>query len=233
MEPHYFTAWYREVQRHATMHLFRNEKEPGLSLLSQRLLGLLMIHEINYIWTAEMKWRWRNDRRSERNLCNCVKKPEKNSGLQRGLNPWPRDYRCDGTGTVTRNKKKNKPIADKRVTSNDPRNNCEKHFDSSSLVVSKVATAAKFPNFNNRDFKIQRRGRQRERQKNIRFNFRTCIALICSFLSRFCTTTTWKCLISRFMENVNKQRRNFISLSELEFGPLKFSFRRVRLQLTK
>ena len=25
-----------------------------------------------------MKWRWRNDRRSERNLCNCVQKPEKN-----------------------------------------------------------------------------------------------------------------------------------------------------------
>ena len=38
-----------------------------------------------------MKWKWRNDRRSERNLCNCVKKAEKNSGLQRGLNPWPRD----------------------------------------------------------------------------------------------------------------------------------------------
>ena len=36
-------------------------------------------------------WKWRNDRRSEHNLCNCVKKPEKNSGLQRGLNPWPRD----------------------------------------------------------------------------------------------------------------------------------------------
>ena len=24
-----------------------------------------------------MKWKWRNDGRSERNLCNCVKKPEK------------------------------------------------------------------------------------------------------------------------------------------------------------
>ena len=24
-------------------------------------------------------------------LCNCVKKSEKDSGLQRGLNPWPRD----------------------------------------------------------------------------------------------------------------------------------------------
>ena len=35
-----------------------------------------------------MKWKWRNDRRSERSLCNCVKKPEKNSGLQRGLNPF-------------------------------------------------------------------------------------------------------------------------------------------------
>ena len=36
-----------------------------------------MIYEINHIWTAEMKWKWRNDRRSEHNLCNCVKKPEK------------------------------------------------------------------------------------------------------------------------------------------------------------
>ena len=38
-----------------------------------------------------MKWKWRNDRRSERNLCNCGEKPEKNSGLQRRLNLWHRD----------------------------------------------------------------------------------------------------------------------------------------------
>ena len=38
---------------------------------------VLMIYEINHIWTAEMKWKWRNDRRSERNLCNCGKKPGK------------------------------------------------------------------------------------------------------------------------------------------------------------
>ena len=41
-----------------------------------------------------MKWKGKNDRRSERNLCNCVKKPEKkkeNSGLQQGLNSWPCD----------------------------------------------------------------------------------------------------------------------------------------------
>ena len=44
-------------------------------------------------------WKWRNDHCSERNLCNCVKKPVKNSGLQWGLNPWPRDYRCDAPPT--------------------------------------------------------------------------------------------------------------------------------------
>ena len=55
----------------------------------------------------------------------------------------------------------------------------------------------------------------------------------CTFLYRFYTTTTWKCLISRFIEDVNKQRRNFISLSELGYGHLKFSFRRVRPHLTK
>ena len=41
------------------------------------------------------KWhlnQMKNDPRScDRNFYNCVKKPEKNSGLQRGLNPWPRD----------------------------------------------------------------------------------------------------------------------------------------------
>ena len=35
-------------------------------------------------------------------------------------------------------------------------------------------------------------------------------------------------LISSFMEDVNKQRRNFVSLSELEYGSLEFKFRRVR-----
>ena len=64
-------------------------------------------------------------------------------------------------------------------------------------------------------------------------SFVRALHFFCTFLSRFCTTTTWKCLISCFMEDVNKQRRNFISLSQLGYGPLKFSFRRVRLHLTK
>ena len=42
------------------------------------VLVLLMIYEINHIWTAEMRWKWRNDRRSECNLCNCVREAWKN-----------------------------------------------------------------------------------------------------------------------------------------------------------
>ena len=47
-------------------------------------IGTMDFHKVNY----QMK----NDPCScDRNFYNCVKKPEKNSALQRGLNPWPRD----------------------------------------------------------------------------------------------------------------------------------------------
>ena len=39
--------------------------------------------------------------------------------------------------------------------------------------------------------------------------------------------------ISRLVENVNKQQRNFISLPELGYGPFKFNVTRIRLHLTK
>ena len=64
-------------------------------------ISLLMIYEMNHTWTAEMKWKWRNDRRSsECNLRNCVKMPEKKKfRTSMGLNPWPHDYRCDALPT--------------------------------------------------------------------------------------------------------------------------------------
>ena len=41
--------------------------------------------------------------------------------------------------------------------------------------------------------------------------FYTRITLFCTFLCCHCTTTTWKCLIARFMEDVNKRRRIFLA----------------------
>ena len=46
--------------------------------------------------------------------------------------------------TFTRDRKKNWPISDRRVPTNRPRNNCGTHFDSSSLLVSKVANCQCF-----------------------------------------------------------------------------------------
>ena len=65
---------------------------------------------------------------------------------------------------------------------------------------------------NDRERKQRRRRRQGERQKNNRFGLAkqqlcTCVTLFCTFLCRRCTTTTWKCLISRFVEDVNKRQR--------------------------
>ena len=59
------------------------------------------------------------------------------------------------------------------------------------------------------------------------------ITLFCTFLCRHCTTTSWKCLISRCAEEVHKRRRNFHSLSALGYGSWEFSFRMVRLHLKK
>ena len=54
----------------------------------------------------------------------------------------------------------------------------------------------------------------------------------CTLLCRHCTTTTWKCLISRFMEDVTKRRRMFLSFSKLECGPQEINSRKIRLHLT-
>ena len=55
-----------------------------------------------------------------------------------------------------------------------------------------------------REFKQRRRRHQRERQKS---NRPSCITLFCTFLCRHCTTTTWKCQNSRFVEDVKTRQR--------------------------
>ena len=82
----------------------------------------------------------------------------------------------------------------------------------------------------------RRQRRQRERQKSNRFILakqqlsrasRTCITL-----SRHCTTTTWKCLISRFVEEVNTRQRLSFSFPELWYRLLQFNSRKIYQHLT-
>ena len=68
-----------------------------------------------------------------------------------------------------------------------------------------------------RELKQRRRRRQQERQKSNRIRLAkqqlcTCITLFCTFLCRRCTTTTWKCLFSRFVEDGRTQDNNFLFL---------------------
>ena len=71
-----------------------------------------------------------------------------------------------------------------------------------------------------RELKQRRRRRQRERQKSNSFRLAkqqlcTCITLFCTFLCSHCTTTTWKCLISRFVKDVDTRQWLSFSFPEL------------------
>ena len=79
--------------------------------------------------------------------------------------------------------------------------------------------------------------RQRERHKINRFRLAkqqlcTCIKLICTFLCRHCTTTTWKCLISCFVDDVNSRQRLSFSFPELSYSLLEFNSSKICQHLT-
>ena len=70
------------------------------------------------------------------------------------------------------------------------------------------------------DYEYPTRRGQRELQQNNSLISKTSTlhvhhVSIFAFLCHFCTTTTWTCLILRFMDDVNKQRRNLFSFSLL------------------
>ena len=58
------------------------------------------------------------------------------------------------------------------------------------------------------------------------------ITLFCTFCCHHYTTTTWKCLISSFMKDVNKRRWVFLSLSKLVCDPQEINSREIRLHFT-
>ena len=61
-----------------------------------------------------------------------------------------------------------------------------------------------------------------------------CITLFWTFLCRCCTATTWKCLISRSVEDVNTRDKDFLFLwdPELQYSLLEFNSRKICQHLT-
>ena len=58
---------------------------------------------------------------------------------------------------------------------------------------------------------------------------RNNVATLCCAKNRRCESSR----VTSSNITLNKQRRNFISLSELQYSPLEFKVRRVRVHLTK
>ena len=88
---------------------------------------------------------------TERGLTKLLKSPEtkllpRDKGLYISIHHFKNDRETNWTeltfaktsGTVTSDREKNWPIADRRVSTNDPRNNCGMHFGSRSLLISKL-----------------------------------------------------------------------------------------------
>ena len=74
------------------------------------------------------------------------------------------------------------------------------------------------------------------RQKRHRFitqnnKFARASRFFSTCLYRPCTTTTWKCLIASFMEDVNKRRQISFPLSKPDCGPQEINSREIRLHL--
>ena len=103
--------------------------------------------------------------------------------------------------------------------------------ETSALVVPRGPRPSQ-----NRD---RRQRRERKRQKSNKFNnqnnnFAGASRFIVHFFAVTArVTTTWKCLISRFTEEVHKRQRNFSFLSELGYGSKEFNLKRVHPHLTK
>ena len=83
-----------------------------------------------------------------------------------------------------------------------------------------------------RELNIRRRRRQRKQPKSNRFRLAkpqlcTCITLFCTFLCRRCTSTTWKCQISRFVEDGNTRQQLSFSFPERWYSPLESTPKKV------
>ena len=99
------------------------------------------------------------------------------------------------------------------------RNNSLMLLATASLVGGRVPPVTRGfhfgqpPPITNREFTQRRRRRQRERQKSNRFwqakqQLCRCITFFDTFLCLRCTTTTWNCLISRLVEDGNKDNNS-------------------------
>ena len=83
-----------------------------------------------------------------------------------------------------------------------------------------------------RELKQRRRRRQREQEKSDRFRLAkqqlyTCITLFCIHFLAVVAGATWKCLISRFVEDGNTRQQLSFCFPELWYCPVEFNSKKL------
>ena len=107
------------------------------------------------------------------------------------------------------------------------------HIQKPSMTFKLPSPSSLLKLFNGEPKQRQRRRRlQLEQQKSNRcivakHQLCTCIKLFCTFLCRHCTTTTFECLISRFVKEGNTRQQLYFSFPELWYSPLEFSSKKI------
>ena len=69
--------------------------------------------------------------------------------------------------------------------------------------------------FSNDDGDFNENGKKKNRLRLAKQQLCPCITLLCTFLCRCWTTTMWNCLTSRFVEDVSRRQRFYLSFPEL------------------
>ena len=101
-------------------------------------------------------------------------------------------------------------------TTADESTNVSNAISRSNLICTeKIVSYGSQCIVNNRKFKMKWRRESKKSNSLTRQN--NNFASASCFLCCHCTTTTWKCLISRFVKDVDKQWQNLLSLYELGY----------------
>ena len=86
--------------------------------------------------------------------------------------------------------------------------------------------------WSNEDGNVKENGKRGNRFKVAKQQPNTCITPFSTFLCRHSATTMWKCLISRFVEDMNARQRSSFSFCELRYSPLELNSWKNRQHMT-
>ena len=86
--------------------------------------------------------------------------------------------------------------------------------------------------WSNDDGHVNKNGKKGNTFKLAKQQLYTCITLFCTLLCRHCATTIWKCLTSRFVEDMNARQRFSSSFCELRYSPLEVNSWKNRQHMT-